>query len=158
MSDVQLIEKPTNYNGKIDLIQSILQDVNKRKQIHYKHYRRYKKASSIFKASVNSLNAVSVCSIIISLSPILPVATIIALSTASTSGVIHALYTSLDIESKIYSHNTSNLQYNDLFRDISARLLRNGMSSTDLDGLLTEINTRISLIEDSSLPIKIKNQ
>jgi hypothetical protein len=150
---LKLIENPNNYKGKIDLIKHILENVKIRKNKHYKKFGRLKKINTFIKAFINGLNAVSVCSIILSLSPASPIVMIIALSTTTISSVSSAVSSSIDIEGKIHSHNTSNLQYNDLYRDISARLLRNGMSSQDLDNLLGEINTRISLIEDSSLPI-----
>jgi hypothetical protein len=150
---IKLIETPNNYIGKVGLIRNILEDVKKRKNIHYKKFGKLKKINTFIKSFVNGLNAVSVCSLILSLTPATPIVSIIALSATSISATISAIASSIDIEGKIHSHNTSNLQYNDLYRDVSARLLRNGMSSEDLDNLLSEINTRMSLIEDSSLPI-----
>ena len=153
---LKLIENPNNYKGKIDLIKNILENVKIRRKGHYKKFCKFKKINTFMKGFINGLNAVSVCSIILSLSPASPIVMIIALTSTTISSVSSAVLSSIDIENKIHSHNTSNLQYNDLYRDISARLLRNGMSSQDLDYLLGEINTRISLIEDSSLPISIK--
>lgn len=150
---LKLIENPNNYKGKIDLIKHILENVKIRRTQHYKKFGKLKKINTFIKAFINGLNAVSVCSIVLALSPASPIVMIIALSTTTISGITSAITSSIDIENKIHSNNTSNLQYNDLYRDISARLLRNGMSSLDLDHLLSEINTRMSLIEDSSLPI-----
>lgn len=150
---ITLIETPNNYMGKVELIRHILEDVKNRKNTHYKKFGKLKKINTFIKSFVNGLNAVSVCSLILSLTPATPIVSIIALSATSISAIISAISSTIDLEGKIHSHNTSNLQYNDLYRDISARLLRNGMSSEDLDNLLSEINTRMSLIEDSSLPI-----
>ena len=80
----------------------------------------------------------------------------IALISTSISSITSAITNYIDMESKSQSHNMSNLQFNDLYRDVSARLLRNCMSSGDLDVLLSEINSRISLIEDNSLAIKLQ--
>ena len=146
---IELIETPNNYIGKVELIRHILEDVKKKKNIHYKKFGRFKKINTFIKSFVNALNAISVCSLVLSLTPATPVTSIIALSATSISAITSAISSSIDLEHKIHSHNTSNLQYNDLYRDISARLLRNGMSSLDLDNLLTEINTRMGLIEDS---------
>ena len=146
---IELIETPNNYMGKVQLIRNILEDIKKRKNTHYKKFGRFKKINTFIKSFVNGLNAISVCSLVLSLTPATPITSIIALSATSISAIISAISSSIDLEHKIHSHNTSNLQYNDLYRDISARLLRNGMSSEDLDNLLTEINTRMSLIEDS---------
>lgn len=153
-SAVRLIETPDNYTGKIEMIRQILDDVKKRKCKHYKQFGKYKKINTFFKSVVNTLNAVSVCSMVLTFTPVSPEVMIVALSATSISAISSAVHSSTDVEGKVHSHNTSYLQYTDLYRDISARLLRNGMSSLDLDNLLTEINSRMGLIEDQSLPIK----
>jgi len=153
-AELKLIETPDNYIGKIEMIRQILTDVKKRKNQHYKQFGKYKKINTFTKSVINSLNAVSVCSMVLSFTPISPAVLIVALSATSISSVGSAVHSSIDVEGKVYSHNTSYLQYTDLYRDVSARLLRNGMSSLDLDNLLSEINARMGLIEDQSLPIK----
>ena len=156
LESIKLIPTPDNYNGKIQLIKDILEDVKKKKQTHYKYYARYKKINTFSKSFINTLNALSVCSMVLTFTPINPVVMIVALSATSISAITSAIHSSTDIEGKFHSHNTSYLQYTDIYRDVSARLLRNGMSSLDLDNLLTEINSRMGLIEDQSLPITIK--
>ena len=138
------------------MIRSILDDVKKRKAEHYKQFGKFKKINIFTKSLINALNAVSVCSIVLTLTPISPVILIVALTATSISGITSAVNSALDIEGKVHSHHTSYLQYTDIYRDVSARLLRNGMSSADLDTLLTEINARMGLIEDLSLPITTK--
>ena len=152
--ELKLIETPNNYTGKVEMIRQILDDVKKRKCKHYKQFGKYKKINTFTKGIINSLNAVSVCSMVMTFTPISPAVLIVALSATSISAISSAVHSSTDVEGKVHSHNTSYLQYTDLYRDISARLLRNGMSSQDLDNLLTEINARMGLIEDQSLPIK----
>lgn len=151
--ELKLIETPNNYNDKVEMIRSILDDVKKRKCKHYKQFGKYKKINTFTKSLVNALNAISVCSMVLTFTPVSPVILVVALSATSISGISSAVHSSTDIEGKFHSHNTSYLQYTDLYRDVSARLLRNGMSSFDLDNLLTEINARMGLIEDHSLPI-----
>ena len=151
--ELKLIETPNNYNDKVEMIRSILDDVKKRKKEHYKQFGKYKKINTFTKSLVNALNAISVCSMVLTFTPVSPVILVVALSATSISGISSAVHSSTDIEGKFHSHNTSYLQYTDLYRDVSARLLRNGMSSFDLDNLLTEINARMGLIEDHSLPI-----
>ena len=153
---LKLIENPNNYKGKVDLIKHILENVKIRRKLHYKKFYKFKKINTFMKCFINGLNAISICSIVLALSPASPIVMFVGLSTTTISGILSAITSSIDMEGKIHSHNTSNLQYSDLYRDISARLLRNGMSSQDLDNLLGEINTRMSLIEDNSLPISIK--
>ena len=105
------------------------------------------------KTLINSLNAVSVCSMILAFTPTSQPVMIVALGATSISSIASAMVDAVDVEGKVHSHNTTYLQQTDLFRDVSARLLRNGMSSSDLDLLLTEVNSRMGLIEDHSLPV-----
>jgi len=154
--ELKLIETPNNYNGKVEMIRCILDDVKKRKKEHYKQFGKYRKINTFTKSLVNALNAISVCSMVLTFTPVSPAILVVALSCTSISAISSAVHSATDVEGKVHSHNTSYLQYTDLYRDISARLLRNGMSSLDLDNLLTEINSRMGLIEDHSLPITTK--
>ena len=154
--ELKLIETPDNYSGKIKLVKDILEDIKKKKRAHYKLFARYKKINTLVKSVINSLNSVSVCSMVLTFTPISPAVMIVALSCTSLSALTSAVHSSSDVEGKVHSHNTSYLQYTDLYRDVSARLLRNGMSSSDLDNLLSEINDRVGLIEDQSLPVTIR--
>ncbi len=151
---LKLVETPNNYSGKVEMIRAILEDVKKKKCKHYKQFGKFKKINTCTKGIINALNAVSVCSMVTTFMPVSSWIMYIALGCTSVSSVTYAVCSSIDIEGKVHSHNTSYLQYTDLYRDVSARLLRNGMSSPDLDNLLAEINARIGLIEDNSLPIK----
>ena len=152
---VNIVEVENNYNGKVSMIKKILENVKKSKIKHYEQFGKYKKINTFIKSLVNGFNAVSVCSMVLSFSDIKPGVMIISLTSTSISSITSAISSAVDIENKVHSHNTSYLQYNDLYRDIAARLLRNGMTSSDLDVLLSEINSRVGLIEDSSLPINL---
>lgn len=147
--------KKDNYTIKIGMIKDILKDTEMKKKKHYKKYSKYKKIKTITETCINSCNAVSVCSLILTFTPISPAVLIVALTSTTMSGVGSAIIGSFDLDHKIHSHNTSYLQYTDIHRDISARIRRNHLSSEDLDDLLTEINSRLGLIEDQSLPVRI---
>ncbi len=154
-SDVMInVEEPnSNYAPKVKLIKSILDDIKKRKDSHYKNFGSYKNLSMYSKSLINTLNAVSICSMVITFTPVNPAILILALSTTTLSSLASALHSAIDIDFKTHSHNTSYLQYNDTYREVSARLLKNGLSSDDLDLMLYELNNRLNIIEDSSLPI-----
>jgi hypothetical protein len=76
---------PSNYDGKVRFINSILAEIKIRKQKHYKKVSLYKKINTTVKAIINGLNAVSVCSIIVSMTPISPFVMILALTTSTVS-------------------------------------------------------------------------
>jgi hypothetical protein len=142
-----------NYQKKIGMIKKLLNEIKQKKQAHYKKFAKLKKINTIAKTIINVLNAVSVCSIVLSFSPTSGTTVIIALVATSISSISSVALTSYDLDSKVQSHNTSYLQYVDIYRDNSARLRRNGLSSTDLDHILSELNNKLGLIEDGSLPI-----
>lgn len=146
-----------NYDIKMAMIKDILKDVNDKKRKHYKKYSKYKKINTLTKSVINFLNSISVCSLVLAFTPVSPAVLFVALSATTISGVSSAGISAFELEHKIHSHNTSYLQYTDLYRDVAARIRRNGLSSDDLDGLLTELNSRLGLIEDQSLPIKNSN-
>jgi hypothetical protein len=142
-----------NYDHKINMIRAILNDIKKRKVTHYTQYGRFKTISNYSKGLINGLNAISVCSMILTYTPMIPGVMIVALSTTTVSSLASAISNAIDVDGRYHSHHTSYLQYTDLSRDISARIFRNGLSSKDLDNMLSELNDRMGLIEDFSLPI-----
>ena len=144
-----------NFKQKIKMLRETLDDIKKNKQKHYIKFKRLKRHCTFIKTSVNGLNAVSVCSIVLSLDPTSPVSVIIALSSTTISGIISAVSSAFEFEHKVHSHQTSYLQYSDVYRDFSAHIHRNGLSSSDLDKILGDLNSRLSLIEDSSLPVRL---
>lgn len=142
-----------NYDTKMLLIKDTLKDLKYRKQRHSILHNKYRKMNTIIKMVVNALNAVSVCSMVLTFTPISNMILLGALSATSTSSVLSAVSSATDLDEKISSHNTSCLQYNDIYRETQALVLRNGLSSQDLDVLISQMNEKISLIEDRSLPI-----
>ena len=153
--NVETEQLNNNYTPKVKLIKSILDDIKKRKDAHYKNFGYYKNLSMYSKTVINIFNVVSICSLVLNFSPASSAIIILALSSTTLSSIVSAFQSAIDIDFKAHSHNTSYLQYNDAFREISARLLKNGLSSEDLDLMLYELNNRLNIIEDSSLPIKI---
>ena len=154
MINVETEQLNSNYTPKVKLIKSILEDIKKRKEAHYRCFGYYKNLSMYSKSFINTLNAISICSMVVTFTPVNPAILILALSSTTMSGITSALQSAIDIDFKSHSHNTSYLQYGDAFREVSARLLKNGLSSGDLDLMLYELNNRLNIIEDSSLPIK----
>jgi DUF438 domain-containing protein len=146
---------PDNYASKKSMIKSLIKEIKEKKQKHYEKYSWAKKINTISKTIINVLNAISVSSLVLSLREVSHMTNILALVTTSISSVGSVSVTSYDLDGKVHSHNTSYLQYTDIYRDISARLRRNGLSSEDLDNMLTELNARLGLIEDQSLPISL---
>jgi hypothetical protein len=142
-----------NYDIKMNLIKDSLSDIKQRKQRHSDLHSKYRKMNTIVKGFVNTLNAVSVCSMVLTFTPISDMIMLSALASTSVSSVLSAMTSAMDLEEKISSHNTSYLQYNDIYRETQALVLRNGLSSSDLDVVIDQLNGKMSLIEDRSLPV-----
>ena len=147
----ELHHPKTNYDIKKELIRDELKKIKERKLKQYNRYKKLKSFNITSKTIINLLNAVSVSSIIVSYS-YLPFSTIIALSSTAISSLLSVLLSSYEMDNKITVHHTTSLQLSDLYRTINLRILRNNLSSDDLDEIILDVNDRLALIEDYQLP------
>jgi len=145
----------SNIIKKNVMVKTLLKDIDRRKKEHYKKFMKYKRYNTLSKTFINTMNAVSVSSLVLTFTPTAPIAIIIAISSTSISSVSSAVLNSFQLDNKIQSHNTSYLQYADIYREYNAKIRRNHLTSDDYDDLLCELNARLGLIEDSSLPIRV---
>lgn len=143
-----------NYRLKSKLIKNDLKNIKSKKGIHYKKFSKLKKVCTIVKTIINLFNSISVCSLVLSFQTS-DIVIILALTSTSLSSLLSAVLQTTELDNKIHSHHTSYLQYSDVYREVNARLKKNGLSSNDLDIMLSEMNTRLGLIEDNSLPVSI---
>ena len=128
---------------KIELIGTLIKDIEVKKNKYYKRFKKLKRRTILSNMFINGLNGISICSLVLALTPMSIAFSIIALTTTSISGLINALVTSSNIESKYHSDNTSYLQYTDLFRSTSSILLKNHLESMDYDRLLVSLNEKM---------------
>jgi hypothetical protein len=140
------------YKKKIEMVNDLLDETRTKRSLHYQQYAKFKRLGSLLSVSINLCNTISVCSIVLNFQPEVNI-TIVSLVSTTLSSLLSVFVSGYEIHIKISKHQTSYLQYADLFRDVSARIQRNGLSSGDLDVILTEINSRLGLIEDGSLPL-----
>ena len=108
---LKLIENPNNYNGKVELIKHILENVKIRRKGHYKKFCKFKKINTFMKGFINGLNAVSVCSIVLALSPASPIVMIVGLSTTTISGISSAITSSFAYDASYSSEASSTASY-----------------------------------------------
>jgi len=139
---------------KKDMIRKYLKQIKVKKKVHYNLFKKFKRYSTLSSTLVNCLNTCSVSSIILSMSGN-KVALIVSLSCTSVSSIISVVASSMGFDERYHSHQTTHLQYSDLFRDTNNRLVRNHLSSEDLDGMLSDLSNSLGLIEDVSSPIDI---
>lgn len=144
--DTQIDIKKHKLEDELDKIKLL-------KTKYYNCFKNLKKYNTICKICVNILNAVSISSLVMTYTPISPICLIIGLASTTLSTIISVFSSSYGFDNKISTHQTTALQYADLYRDIQAKLLKNHLTSDQCDIIIAELNIRLSLIEDSSLPI-----
>lgn len=144
-----------HFSKKMDIINDLLDEISTKKSKNYLKLLRIKRLSTVNNTLINVFNCVSIITLIYDSEKMNDngVAGLIALISTSLSSLVTAFNLGCELESKIQHFNTSYQQYSDLFREIKARIEQNHLDSKGLDSLLSEINSKLSLIEDSSLPI-----
>ena len=151
---VELNRTPETKQAKLRLLRKHCQDMQQKSRVYYKRFCTLKRRSQCVEAVLMGLAAVTTSTIFITWlgRPDIMVASAVCSSAATVSSAVARVY---DLPSKYQSAQTSWLQYGDLHRDITNRLYRNHLSSEDLDVMLTELNARLGLIEDQSLPVSV---
>ena len=86
--NVETEQLNSNYTPKVKLIKSILDDIKKRKDAHYKIFGYYKNLSMYSKTLINMLNVISICSLVLNFSPAIPAIIILALSSLTLSSLV----------------------------------------------------------------------
>lgn len=138
------------------LLKNTIDDVDVRREIYQNLMVHYKTVDDISESIITFLNATGTCVSIIGLSTVNPVFIIIGVATTGVGGIAGAVKRGLNIQQKYESVKTSFNQLSDLGRESKIILARNHLSSDDKQSLLSDISHKLSLIEDSSLPIKAR--
>ena len=143
-----------NLNTK-DIILALLDEVQHRKNIFRKKMVQLKKTDDITEAVLMCCGAVSISNLFVSVATVNPITLIIGSVFASVNAVGSAVKRVIDIKAKFESCKTTVNQLSDLERETRAVLARNHLEKKDFESILDDMNMRISLIEDSSLPLEI---
>jgi hypothetical protein len=144
----------SNLNTK-DVIMALLDEVQQRKNIFRKKMVQLKKIDDTTEAILMSCGAISISNLFVSVATVNPVTLIVGSVFATVNTVGSAVKRVVDIQSKFESCKTTVNQLSDLERETRAVLSRNHLEKKDLESILDDMNMRISLIEDSSLPLDI---
>ena len=122
------------------------------KKNYYRLFKKYRKIDELLRLFINVCNAVTLCSIIVVFSSHNWVLWV-SLSCSSLSTIVGAIYSTINLPTKIQSSNTSYLQLQDLYNSYHNELLKSHLTNSDYDIILSELNIKSGLIYDSSLPI-----
>ena len=144
----------SNLNTK-DIILALLDEVQQRKTVFRKKMVQLKKIDDTTEAILMSCGAISISNLFVTMATINPVTLIVGSVFATVNTVGSAVKRVVDIKAKYESCKTTVNQLSDLERETRAVLARNHLEKKDLESILDDMNMRISLIEDSSLPLEL---
>ena len=144
----------SNLNTK-DIILALLDEVQQRKNVFRKKMVQLKKIDDTTEAILMSCGAISISNLFVTMATINPVTLIVGSVFATVNTVGSAVKRVVDIKAKFESCKTTVNQLSDLERETRAVLARNHLEKKDLESILDDMNMRISLIEDSSLPLEL---
>ena len=139
-----------------EMIINLLDEVQMKKKAYRKKMITYKKIDDVSEGILIGCGAISIPSLFVTVATINPITLIIGSVFASINGVGSAVKRVIDVKAKYESCKTTYNQLGDLDRETRAVLVRNHLEKKDLQNILDDIIHRLSLIEDSSLPILIK--
>ena len=144
------IEEPSQ---KTKLINDLIDEITYKKQKFESKSTRYKKIDEYTEAIIMGSGSIAVSSLVVSIATINPIAAIVGTVFSSISTIGSAVKRTLNHREKYEISKTSYNQYSDLLREIKSTICKNHLDEYDKEQLIQEINIRISLIEDSQLPL-----
>lgn len=131
-----------------------LEELDAKARVYNKDHQKYLNYDTMCDVLVALLNFTIVSSIFIGGPVDNERAYLISSATLSTlAGLIFVFQRSFNFRSKYQSFQISSKQYKDLVRDISLLLARQNLTLEDCSRCLTDITQRLSVIEDSTIPI-----
>ena len=101
---------------------------------------------------------ISVSNLFVTVATINPVTLIVGSVFASINAIGSAVKRVIDVKAKFESAKTTVNQLADLDRETRAVLSRNNLEKKDLQHILDDMIHRLSLIEDTSLPLTLPIQ
>ena len=135
------------YDRKRENVKKLINRMSSKANEYNRQYIKYKRITNVSEALMLGLSALLTSSLFVSFYGDRDVLLVsMVLSTVSSVG--SAILRSLDFGSKQHNSQTSSLQYKDAARGYHNKLLMNGLSTTDLDNMLSSMNTRLGLLED----------
>lgn len=141
--------------GSKDMIINLLDEVQLKKKAYHKKMVSFKTIDDASEAFLIGCEAISVSSLFVTVATINPVSLIIGSVFTSINAVGSTMKRVIDYKAKYESCKTTYNQLGDLDRETRAVLVRNHLEKRDLQNILDDVVHRLSLIEDSSLPITI---
>lgn len=151
-----LLSNADRYKIKKKLILKRLENIKIRYKNYHKKYKKFKRYNTFINLVIASLNACSITFLSVGLTSFPPLA-IVSLGTTSVSSILQGSTSVLNLQNKINLCYTAYLQLLDLYGDYQSKILKNNLSSDDLNNMLDNINDKLGLILDAVAEISVNS-
>lgn len=143
-----------NFTAKLTMIRQRLDRIQSRQTEHFRLFKRLTSVNTNLKALINVLNTISVTSMVLTFSGTYTTLVVCAVSN-SLSALCTAVLSVVRLDDKVHSHQTSYLQFVEIYDTYIAELLIDDLNGSDLDRILGDLNTKVGLILDKCEPIDL---
>jgi hypothetical protein len=135
------------------LIKNQLSDIKILKEKHQTKSDKCKKISDFLDVVIIATGSVSTSLMIIGLSHMNPIFIGVGTALGFVSTFVSVVNKTLDYNGKALIYKSTANSLSDIYRDTNITLGKNGLSTDDKAHMLNDINHRLSIIENNSLPI-----
>jgi hypothetical protein len=141
----------SNHELKKDMVKKTLIRIKIVKRIHYKKFVKNNKIDLVSKIVLTLINAITISILVLDTQGYN--FSMIGVMTSSISTLVTALLSVVNFSDKKNAHKNTFRELTDLYRSVTEKVLKNGLSSGDYDKILAEMNSILGVIDDNSPPI-----
>jgi hypothetical protein len=135
------------------LIKNELEQIKILKDQHQMKSDKLKKTNDVLDIIIISTGSISTSIQIIGLSALNPLLIAIGAGFGFISTFLSVISKTINYNDKYLIHKNTSNTLSDLYRDCNNTLAKNGLSSDEKQHMLNDIGHRLSIIENSSLPL-----
>ena len=139
------------------LLFKLLSKIIKFKKIYLKKTNRYQKLNNTSEVIIIGSSTLATTTLIMSFSVVASPLLIVSATFSSIATLGNALKRATNIHGKCDRHKSTYLAYSELEREIRLKITNNGLSDEQYDSFFTDLNNRLSLIEDNAIPVESSN-
>lgn len=139
----------SSTRDRVKLINKQLSTIKKLYKKNFRLFKKYKRINTIMKVGINLCNAVTVSSLVLSFSGAVPIL-VLTIASSTLGGTLQVINDTVDYQAKAHTHQTTYLQELDIYNTYMNEMLS---KNRNLDNILTELNNKMGIILDSSLPV-----
>lgn len=151
MEEIPLSNVRRNTMNKYELINNLQDQIEVKKNKHYRKYKRLRTIKNILAVFTNILLASTMTSLYLSIESMYSIIPIIGSGLSSLNFIINMSVIGYNLDDKLARFHVSQAQYEELLRYIQYKMAKNNLSNDQIYQLISEINYKLDLIHDSSI-------